>query len=404
MQTGGAPIGSVQGHRDHRQRPGRDHAQDQGQVRARCPSARARRSASSRSRASPTATSTSAIPDTKQGRRSRTAVDDRHRQDPRPPSTWTSSSTRSTRRRARRSRASSRARRASSRAPATQANEAFQLPEPGAVHLQPPLQASSRATSPTLEHFLVDSSRAGDHPRRAPRRPLRPDRQPNDTTRALGNQKLALAESIQRLPPFMRRANTTFVNLRAALDDVDPLVDASKPVARALGAVPDPGPRVRRRRQADGARPARSRSAEAGRRQRPDRPRELRAAAGRHRAWTARAATASDPPRRVPRDRRRLQGRRADHRRGAPVHHRLPRLARRLLHHRRRLRRDRRLRARQPQLRREPQRARRGQSQYRRCPGAAEEPAPDGSNVTPPGRRPSRSTAIPSERATGNVP
>ena len=57
----------------------------------------------------------------------------------------------------------------------------------------------------------------------------------NATTRALGNQKLALAESIDRLPPFMRRANTTFVNLRAALDDVDPLVDASKPVAEALG-------------------------------------------------------------------------------------------------------------------------------------------------------------------------
>ena len=32
----------------------------------------------------------------------------------------------------------------------------------------------------------------------------------------------------------MRTANTTFVNLRAALDDVDPLVDASKPVAERL--------------------------------------------------------------------------------------------------------------------------------------------------------------------------
>ena len=57
----------------------------------------------------------------------------------------------------------------------------------------------------------------------------------NTTTRALGSQKAALAESIERLPPFLRRANTTFVNLRAALDDVDPLVDASKPVARRLG-------------------------------------------------------------------------------------------------------------------------------------------------------------------------
>jgi phospholipid/cholesterol/gamma-HCH transport system substrate-binding protein len=56
----------------------------------------------------------------------------------------------------------------------------------------------------------------------------------NDTTRALGDQKAALAESIGRLPPFMRRTNTTFVNLRAALNDVDPLVNASKPVAKRL--------------------------------------------------------------------------------------------------------------------------------------------------------------------------
>jgi len=55
------------------------------------------------------------------------------------------------------------------------------------------------------------------------------------TTRALGSQKEALAESIGRLPPFMRRANTTFVNLRATLDDLDPLVEESKPVARRLG-------------------------------------------------------------------------------------------------------------------------------------------------------------------------
>jgi phospholipid/cholesterol/gamma-HCH transport system substrate-binding protein len=56
----------------------------------------------------------------------------------------------------------------------------------------------------------------------------------NETTGALGRQKVALAEAIQRLPDFMRRANTTFVNLRAALDDVDPLVNASKPVAPKL--------------------------------------------------------------------------------------------------------------------------------------------------------------------------
>jgi phospholipid/cholesterol/gamma-HCH transport system substrate-binding protein len=57
----------------------------------------------------------------------------------------------------------------------------------------------------------------------------------NATFGALGRQQDALAESVGRLPPFMRRANTTFVNLRAALDDVDPLVDAAKPAVRRLG-------------------------------------------------------------------------------------------------------------------------------------------------------------------------
>ena len=54
------------------------------------------------------------------------------------------------------------------------------------------------------------------------------------TTTAIGNQRDALAEAIARLPDFMRRANTTFVNLRATLDDLDPLVAASKPVAPKL--------------------------------------------------------------------------------------------------------------------------------------------------------------------------
>jgi len=53
-------------------------------------------------------------------------------------------------------------------------------------------------------------------------------------TGALANQRAAVGESLQRLPDFMRRANTTFVNLRAALDDLKPLVDDSKPAVKAL--------------------------------------------------------------------------------------------------------------------------------------------------------------------------
>ena len=52
---------------------------------------------------------------------------------------------------------------------------------------------------------------------------------------AIGSQKLALADAIHNLPDFMRNFNTTAVNLRATLDDLDPLVDASKPVADRLG-------------------------------------------------------------------------------------------------------------------------------------------------------------------------
>jgi len=54
------------------------------------------------------------------------------------------------------------------------------------------------------------------------------------TTGAIGRQKQALADALAQLPPFMRTANSTFVNLRATLDDLKPLVDESKPVAPKL--------------------------------------------------------------------------------------------------------------------------------------------------------------------------
>jgi phospholipid/cholesterol/gamma-HCH transport system substrate-binding protein len=48
------------------------------------------------------------------------------------------------------------------------------------------------------------------------------------TFSALASQQTALGESIQRLPPFMRLADTTFVNLRNALTDLTTLVNVSK--------------------------------------------------------------------------------------------------------------------------------------------------------------------------------
>jgi phospholipid/cholesterol/gamma-HCH transport system substrate-binding protein len=50
----------------------------------------------------------------------------------------------------------------------------------------------------------------------------------------IGAREAKLASAVGQLPDFMRQFNTTAVNLRAALDDVDPLITASRPVARKL--------------------------------------------------------------------------------------------------------------------------------------------------------------------------
>ena len=54
---------------------------------------------------------------------------------------------------------------------------------------------------------------------------------------AIAQEKGSLESAVGELPPFMRRANTTFVNLRATLDDLDPLIEESAPVTPKLRAV-----------------------------------------------------------------------------------------------------------------------------------------------------------------------
>ncbi len=56
----------------------------------------------------------------------------------------------------------------------------------------------------------------------------------NTAFNAIASQNVALDQSLRRLPPVMRQANTTFVNLRAALDDLDPLVNTAKPATKNL--------------------------------------------------------------------------------------------------------------------------------------------------------------------------
>jgi phospholipid/cholesterol/gamma-HCH transport system substrate-binding protein len=56
----------------------------------------------------------------------------------------------------------------------------------------------------------------------------------NTTAAAIGSENQALAEALGILPSTLRKANTTFVNLRSTLDDLDVLVAESKPATKKL--------------------------------------------------------------------------------------------------------------------------------------------------------------------------
>jgi phospholipid/cholesterol/gamma-HCH transport system substrate-binding protein len=56
----------------------------------------------------------------------------------------------------------------------------------------------------------------------------------NTAFNAIASQNEAFSQTLRLLPPVFRQSNTTFVNLRAALDDLDPLVETAKPATKDL--------------------------------------------------------------------------------------------------------------------------------------------------------------------------
>ncbi|MET0558698.1 MAG: MlaD family protein [Solirubrobacterales bacterium] len=56
----------------------------------------------------------------------------------------------------------------------------------------------------------------------------------NTAFEAIASQNVAFDQALQEFPPVLRQGNTTFVNLRAALDDLEPLVDTAKPATKNL--------------------------------------------------------------------------------------------------------------------------------------------------------------------------
>ena len=107
-------------------------------------------------------------------------------------------------------------------------------------YLSPALSATSRLTRELIvddeifERFLTDTSRVvrAVAERRGDLAGL--VRNTNTAAAAIGDESSALSDTLGLLPGTLRKANTTFVNLRAALDDLDVLVAESKPATRDL--------------------------------------------------------------------------------------------------------------------------------------------------------------------------
>jgi phospholipid/cholesterol/gamma-HCH transport system substrate-binding protein len=109
-----------------------------------------------------------------------------------------------------------------------QANQALR-------YLSPALSSTSRLTRELVyddgvfDRFLVDTSRVMRTvaARRGELASLVGNA--NTTAAAIGDENQSLARALDMLPASLRKANTTFVNLRSTLDYLDPLVAASKP-------------------------------------------------------------------------------------------------------------------------------------------------------------------------------
>jgi phospholipid/cholesterol/gamma-HCH transport system substrate-binding protein len=114
-----------------------------------------------------------------------------------------------------------------------EANETYKYLAPGLQSTER-LLAELNRDSDALTGFLVESSRTvtAIAERRNDLSSLVSNA--NQMLGAIARENEALDRSLELLPDFLRRANTTFVNLRGALDDLDPLVATAKPATEDL--------------------------------------------------------------------------------------------------------------------------------------------------------------------------
>lgn len=116
---------------------------------------------------------------------------------------------------------------------ANDANEAYEYFGP-ALNRTTAFAAELNADQRLLERFILSSSQLVTTVAGRGEELSGAISNANTAFDAIASQNVALDQTLQRLPPVMRQANTTFVNLRAALDDLDPLVDTAKPATKDL--------------------------------------------------------------------------------------------------------------------------------------------------------------------------
>jgi phospholipid/cholesterol/gamma-HCH transport system substrate-binding protein len=85
-----------------------------------------------------------------------------------------------------------------------------------------------------LQRFVVGSSKAATAVAHRGNELSSAIANANTAFSAIASQNVALSRTLRLLPPVFRQSNTTFVNLRAALDDIEPLIETAKPATKDL--------------------------------------------------------------------------------------------------------------------------------------------------------------------------
>jgi phospholipid/cholesterol/gamma-HCH transport system substrate-binding protein len=92
--------------------------------------------------------------------------------------------------------------------------------------------AALNADQRLLERFVVSSSKLATAVSRRGSELSSAISNANTAFGAIASENVALSRSLELVPQVFRQGSTTFVNLRAALDDVEPLIDEFKPVTK----------------------------------------------------------------------------------------------------------------------------------------------------------------------------